>query len=250
MREVESTHPAGTIGIPVGSLGRYWQLYASLDTLKVPKGTELIVAEGANVAYNCNKIVREMRGEWLWIMGDDHRFKDDILMRLLDRQVDIVVPLTCRRGVPFQTVLYKFASLDASSYMTYSWDDLTNDYPDGGMAVVEAAGSAGMLIRKHVFSQVKDPWFSWQEEKVSEDVGFCLKARKAGYNIHADLDQTFSHITPCELEPYRDANGKWQVSLATLGDKPRRVSVTNTPYRGDDMRLACYSNKPKLASAA
>lgn len=247
MREVGTEHPAGTIAIPVGSLGRYWQLYAALDELHVPKGTEIMFAEGVNVAYNLNKIIREMKGEWLWVMGDDHRFKPDMLMKLLRHQVDVVVPVCSRRGVPFQTVLYKFASLDATSYMTYSWDDLTADYPDGGLAVIEAAGSAGMLIRKHVLDQVKDPWFVWYEEKVSEDVGFCLKARKAGFNIYADLDQTLPHITPCELEPYRGTDGKWQVAVNVNG---RRVSMTNTPHKGEDMRLARYSNKPVLKAVA
>ena len=239
MREVETHHPPGTIGVPVGALGRYWQLYASLDTLQVPKGTELVFCEGVNVAYNINKIIRGMTGEWLFVMGDDHRFRGDLLLKLLDREVDIVVPVASRRGVPFQSVLYKHAAVDVSAYMTYSWDDLSQDYPDGGLAVVDAAGSAGLLVRKHVFGQIADPWFEWQSEKVSEDVNFCLKARKAGYNIYADLDQTLPHITPCELEPYRDRDGKWQVAVGVNG---RRVSLTNTPYKGDDMRLARYSN--------
>lgn len=240
MKEIDSPHPPGTIAVPVGALGRYWQLYASLDTLQVPRGTELMFAEGVNVAYNLNKIIREMHGEWLWVMGDDHRFRDDMLMRLLDRQVDIVVPIASRRGTPFQSVLYKYAALDTSSYLTYSWDDLSIDYPNGGLAVVDAAGSAGMLIRKHVLDTVKDPWFVWYEEKVSEDVGFCLKARRCGFNIYADLDQTLPHLTPCELEPYRDKDGRWQVSIAVTN---RRVSLTNTPYQGDDLRLVKYSHK-------
>lgn len=247
MREIDSSHGPGTIGVPVGALGRYWQLYASLDMLHVPRGTEIIFAEGVNVAYNLNKIIREMHGDWLWVMGDDHRFRDDMLIKLLDRQVDVVVPVASRRGVPFQTVLYKYASLDAKSYMTYSWNDLSNDYPGGGLAAIDAAGSAGMLIRKHVLGQVKDPWFEWYAERVSEDVGFCLKARQAGFNIYADLDQTLPHITPCELEPYRDKNGQWQVA-ASINN--RRVSLTNTPYKGDDMRLATYSNRPALKAVA
>lgn len=245
MREVESRHPAGTIALPVGSLGRYWQLYASLDALQVPKGTQLMVEESASVAWNLNKIIREMKGEWLWVMGDDHMFRDDMLLKLLDRDVEIVVPIASRRGPPFQTVLYRFASLDASAYETYSWDDLSNDYPQGGMAVVEAAGSAGMLIRKHVIEQIPDPWFQWERDgKISEDVGFCLKARKAGFNIYADLDQTLPHMTPCVLEPYRK-DGKWQVSVA-VGS--RRVSLTNGA--GEDMRKVKYYNKPKLKAVA
>ena len=97
-----------------------------------------------------------------------------------------------------------------------------------------------MLIRKHVLTTMKDPWFEWNGEKVSEDVNFCLKARSLGYNIYADLDQTFSHITPCELEPYRDKHGNWQVSASI---DHRRVSLTNTPYQNKDMRLVKYGRQ-------
>lgn len=248
MREVDSLHPPGTIVVPVGALARYWQLYASLDALKVPKGTAMVTVEGVNVATNINKAIREkFTGEWLWVMGDDHSFRDDILLGLLDREVEIVVPVVSRRGVPFQTVFYKHAALDGSTFMTYSWDELSRDYPNGGLAVVDAAGSAGMLIRRHVLGEVGDPWFAWIGEKISEDVNFCLKARGKGFNVTADLDRTMTHITPCELEPYRDRDGKWQVAVSVDG---RRVSLTNTPYRGDDMRLARYSNRPSLQAVA
>lgn len=246
MKEVESSHPAGTIGVPIGSLARYVGLFASLDQLQVPKGTELIFAEGVNVAHNCNTLGRAMKGEWLWIMGDDHRFRPDTLLKLLDRHVDIVVPVVSRRGSPFQTVLYKAAALDGSSYLTYSWGDLGRDYPEGGMVAVDAAGSAGMLIRKPVLETLKDPWFTWTE-RISEDIGFCLKARKAGYAIHADLDQRMTHITTCELEPYRNKDGEWNVSVSVDG---RRVSLTNTPHDGKDLREATFGHKAGLGGAA
>jgi hypothetical protein len=220
---------------------RFLGIFADLDKLKVPKGTPpVLYAEGVNVAYNCNNLVRNMTGEWLWIMGDDHRFKDDILLALLDHQVDIVVPVVPRRGLPFQTVLYQTASLDGESYMTYSWADLSRRYPEGGLAVVEGAGTAGMLIRKHVLTAIAEPWFEWGK-RISEDIGFCLKARQQGYNIYADLDQRMTHSTLCELEPYRDQHGNWDVCVDVAG---RRVSLLNTPHKGNDLREVTYARKP------
>jgi hypothetical protein len=245
MKEVDSQHPAGTIGVPIGSLARYVGLFASLDRLQVPKGTELLFAEGVSVAHNCNTLVRAMKGEWLFIMGDDHRFRPEMLLRLLDHSLDVVAPVVSRRGLPFQTVMYKAAALDGSSYLTYSWADLTRDYPHGGVISVDAVGSAGLLVRKHVFGAVPDPWFEWTP-RISEDINFCLKVRKAGYGINVDLDQCMTHITTCELEPYKSKTGEWNVSVNVGG---RRVSITNTPHEGKDLREATYGHKDGLGGA-
>lgn len=210
MREVDSAHPAGTVGVVVGSLARYRALFTSIEKLRVPRGTNLIYAEGVEVARNCNTLVDEMTGEWLWIMGDDHRFGPDILLKLLDRRLDIVAPLVCRRHPPFESVLYKSMVADGAPNQKYTLSEL----PAGGLLQVDAAGSAGMLVRQHVFGSMPRPWFEFQRH-TSEDVGFCVEARKAGFKVYADLDQTMTHITPCEVEP-RLINGRWS-AVANIG---------------------------------
>lgn len=242
MKDIESIHSPGLVGVPCSTLARYLGLFDSLNKLKVPTSTDLRFAEGVNVAYNCNNLVQEMLDNpalgWLWIMGDDHRFLDTTLIGLLDRQVDIVVPVVSRRGMPFQTVLYKVASEE--SYLTYSWGDLSRENPNGGLVAVEGAGTAGMLIRRHVLEAMPKPWFEWGQ-RISEDIGFCIKARKLGYEIVADLDQRLTHTTTCELEPYRNKDGNWDVAVNVAG---RAVSLLNTPFRGEDLREATYGRKP------
>ena len=246
MVHVDSVHTPGTIGVPIGSLARYLATFSSLDKLKVPAGTPpVLYAEGVNVAHNCNTLVEHMTGDWLFIMGDDHRFRDDLLLNLLDRQVDVIVPVVSRRGIPFQTVLYQSSALDGSAYMTYSWADISRHSPNGGLLPVDAAGTAGMLIRKVVLDAIPKPWFEWTN-KISEDIGFCLKVRKAGYGILADLDQKMSHLTTCDLEPYRDKNGQWDVCVNIGG---RRVSLLNTPWEGKDMRETTYASKAGVGMA-
>ena len=222
MREVDSLHPAGTVGVLVGSLARYRALFTSIEKLKVPRGTNLIYAEGPEVARNCNTLVDEMTGEWLWIMGDDHRFDPDILLKLLDRRVDIVAPLVCRRHPPFETVLYKTMVSDGAPNEKYQLSEL----PVGGLIRVDAAGSAGMLVRQRVFAALPRPWFEFQRQ-TSEDVGFCLNARASGFKVHADLDQTMTHLTTCEVEPCR-VNGEWNVAISVGG---KRVALTNDGKR-------------------
>jgi len=216
MREIDSAHPAGTIGVLVGSLARYRALFTSIERLRVPRGTNLIYGEGIEVARNCNSLVDQMTGEWLWIMGDDHRFNPELLLKLLDRRVDIVVPLVCRRQPPFESVLYKSMVSDGAPNEKYALSEL----PSGGLFQVEAAGSAGMLVRQYVFGALPRPWFEFQRH-TSEDVGFCVDARRAGFKVHADLDETMMHITPCELEPHRGKDGKWSIAVDIGGHRYR-----------------------------
>ena len=232
MREISSSHPAGTVGVVVGSLARYRAVFTSLEKLRVPAGTNLWFAEGVEIARNCNTLVDEMTGEWLWIMGDDHRFGPDVLLRLLDRQVDIVVPLVCRRHPPFESVLYKAMVGDGMPNEKYRLSEL----PPGGLIEVDAAGSAGMLVRQHVFGSLPRPWFRWQPS-TSEDVGFCVEARKAGFKVHADLDQTMTHITPCELEPVLK-DGKWAISADIGGKRFSLNEETVAPVRKLTLKVA------------
>lgn len=234
MKEVESKHPPGVIGIPMATHARYTGVFYDLDALHVPLGTKLIIASGVNVAYNCNNIVKAMtpEHEWLWILGDDHRFEPETLLALLARDAAVVVPVVCRRGAPFQTVLYRVASTEHGSFLTYSWGDLTRHFPNGGVGPVDAAGTAGMLIRSHVLAAVGDPWFDWGKT-VSEDIGFCLKARAKGYEILVDTDQRLTHTTNCELLPYRDKSGAWNVA-AQVGDYS--VSLLNPSAEKGDPR--------------
>lgn len=200
----------------MGSLARYSGVFKSLERLRVPRGTKLVYAEGVEVARNCNTLVDEMTGEWLFIMGDDHRFDADILLRLLDRRLDIVVPLVLRRQPPFETVLYK---------RTPTEKYLLSELPTSGLIEVDSAGSAGMLIRHWVFGSLPRPWFKWRPT-TSEDIGFCLDARAEGFKVHADLDQTMTHYTTCEIQPVR-VDGKWVAKVHVEGqaDRPRLKAV-------------------------
>src|SRR3972149_2898488 len=100
----------GTIGIPTGEFTRFAQFGQSLAALHYPPQTYCVWTTGGNIARNCNRIVAQMRGEWVWFIGDDHAFHPDILTRLLEHQVDVVVPLCAQRTPPY-------------SYGVYDWPD-------------------------------------------------------------------------------------------------------------------------------
>jgi len=53
-----------------------------------------------------------------------------------------------------------------------------------------------MLIKTPVLEKIGAPWFefSYEPERVGEDVNFCRKARKAGYNIWVDPTIQVRHL--------------------------------------------------------
>ena len=199
-------HPPGTIGIVCDHTARYTDFYISLQGVKSPPGSRVDWSRGGDVVQNCNLAVEKMGGEWIWIMGDDHAFEEDALMRLLDREVDIVVPICVRKNPPFDPVVYN--KLTETGYKTIN----LTDYGPDDLIEIEAAGSAGMLIRKHVLDALESPCFARAEIQpgltVTEDLYFCYKARQAGFKIHCDLNVALGHIRPITIiAVYKD--GEW-----------------------------------------
>ena len=163
---------------------------------------------GSNVTLNMEALVRQMRGNWRWVMGDDHTFEPDTLFKLLAHNVDVVVPLCVRRGPPFLPVLYKELDAPKGICDTYAWEELALL---SGLIPIRGAGSGGMLIRKYVLDAIPSPKFAninvADGLTAGEDVSFSHRVNEAGFSIWADLDTTMGHITPVDLRPVRDADG-------------------------------------------
>jgi GT2 family glycosyltransferase len=183
-----------------------------------PTGTEIQMNCGLNVSANFNAGIRRALAnpavEWVWIMGDDHQFEADALIRLLDRDLDIVVPLVVRRQPPFIPVLFRYPESDTpiGQFPPHHWHQL----PSTGLLEVYTAGSAGMLIRRHVLESIGDPWFETGKmgsDLTNEDTYFCKKAQDAGFKIYADMDVQMDHWTPVSFRPIRTAEGQWTVAI-------------------------------------
>ena len=142
--------------------------------------------------------------QWVFIMDDDHTFAPELLVQLLDRDVDIVVPLYNQRTPPFAPVAYKQETPDGR-FVIYDWPDLEGR---DGLLPVASAGKAGVLLRRRVIEALHDPWFEWNKQ-IGEDHYFFAKARAAGFTVHVDLDARMGHCTPVQITPYRSPEGLW-----------------------------------------
>jgi hypothetical protein len=205
----------GTIALPTSEIGRFAMFTVSLAGTQQPNNTHLSVMASASVVENLNQVIRQLRDEdeWVWILGDDHVWEADCLTRLLETmdetpEADILVPLVVKRNPPWHLVVFK----DAGEYedglprwQPYTWEEI----PESGVFEIDAAGSAGMLVRRHVLGTIGDPWFKSSGGVIlNEDVMFCAQARTAGFRVFATADVTMGHLGIFNVRPMR-RNGRW-----------------------------------------
>lgn len=212
----------GTIAIPCGELGRYSAFSYSMACLQYPPGTTIAMMQSLSIPRNLNMIIRDALAkpetEWVWLQADDHVFEADTLHRLLEREVDVLVPLILRRRPPFAPVLFKSERVNAdgiTEYEPFAYDEL----PREGLLEVHSAGTGGMLVRRRVLEAIGDPWFEFKQgELLSEDVDFCRKIRAAGFRIHADMEVRMGHVGNFLVWPKLDDSG-WGIQFQ-MGEGP------------------------------
>lgn len=200
-------HKPGIVAITADEAGRYTRFAISMQGLAIPHDSRSLWQVGNDISGNrnsaCEQLLRDDAGSWIWFIDDDHAFEPAILLRLLERDVDIVTPLCLRRVQPFLPV----------PCVDDDFMDITRYRPDE-LVEVQHAGSSGMLIRREVLEAIEPPWFELGYDddgrRVSEDVTFCRKATAAGFAIHVDIAVLLGHITTAVVWPRFDEDeGRW-----------------------------------------
>lgn len=195
-------YPPGTVAVTADEAGRFTQFAICMQGLVLPPGSKTLWRIGNDIAGNRNVAVEQMDGDWIWWIDDDHAFPPGILSALLEHDVDVVAPLCLRRQQPFDPV--SFTSREQITVLPL------HDLPEQGLVEVEACGSAGMLVKRHVFDALEQPYFRMTD--VSEDIVFCDKLREAGFKIHVDLGTSLGHITTAVIWPTHD-EGEWRTGF-------------------------------------
>jgi len=66
----------------------------------------------------------------------------------------------------------------------------------GNLYGVDAVGMGCCLMKAEVFGRVRSPWFKCDDqfEDYGEDVGFCRRAKEAGFGVFVHPGAVFDHI--------------------------------------------------------
>lgn len=130
----------------------------------------------------------------LLMIDDDHVFKPDLAMRLLEHDVDIVGALAFKRRPEYEPCVYRMK-------------EDNNYYPIFPQIFqeVDIVGTGAMLIKLEVFKQLQFPYFETYYTKdnkhkhFSVDFDFCIKAKKKGFRIFVDPAAAIDHIGDPEI---------------------------------------------------
>lgn len=208
----------GVIGIASGFLGRYREFSTCLARIKGPDGTIIDWRLGVCIAMHYNNMIRTMlkdeKYKWVWLLGDDHVFRPDLLMNLLKHDVDVVVPLCLKRIAPYKPII--FAGREGG-FQPLGWDAL---YGKSGLVELQSSllGNAGMLIKRHVVETMPSPWF--ENGKMNPELGgcdlwFCQKLHDLGLGLYLDTDNTIGHLSHVAVWPTRNEKNMYSPDLRT-----------------------------------
>lgn len=235
----------GTIIVAAAATPRYYEFQLSLDRVGAPVKTKLHIERSCDITQNFNGGIKKMIGDWAWFLGDDHSFDEDLLMRLLKHNVDVVVPITPCKGIPFMPCMMHSNGEDEEWHEEmplYHWDELSGEglYP---LPKGDFIGQAGMLVKKHVLDKIGYPWFKCgqiDKGRLQEDMYFCHELQTLGYTVYVDQEVVLDHYFITGITA-RKNKGKWVPALKFGNDamilpdaKPKELS---TPYYKGKSRI-------------
>jgi hypothetical protein len=173
--------------------------YHTLNTtdavsLKILQGT-LIQNQRADL---CLDAMREGCSHILFI-DSDMTFPQDMIQRLLARDVDIVAANCARRRMPTGPTAQNYDE-NGKRKAVYTMPE------SSGLEEIGSVGTGIMLIKRNVFEGMTEPWFDmpWQTGTrgyMGEDVFFCKKAQELGFKVYIDHDvsKEIGHIGTFEF---------------------------------------------------
>lgn len=252
----DSGFTSGTIVVAAAIQPRYYEFTISLDNVGAPVGTKLHIERSCDITQNFNGGIKKMVGDWVWFLGDDHSWEPDFLMKLIRRNVDIVVPITpCKSSPWMPCVMHGPGDGSWKTEMPlYHWDELSGEglyeLPFG-----DFVGQAGMLVKKRVLDTIGYPWFKCGQldpGRLQEDLAFCSEVQNLGFTVHIDQELIFDHHFPVAITA-RKFNGKWcpafktgSGSVMVLPDaKPKRVGEGyGVPRQAEDSGIMPAGSLP------
>ena len=188
------------IGLPISDEKVHTQFFLSFMALERPQECHLIYPTGGfhfsdigKVRTNlCDQAI-ELGCTHLLMMDTDQVYHDqDLITRLLDHKKPVVCGKVHRRYPPFEPIL---------NVNREHVDDSVIDA--GGLVKVDATGTGCMLIDLEVLKSIPYPWFELSTgddgKPVGEDIGFCYKAGKAGFNVYVDCDVNIGHLATVQV---------------------------------------------------
>jgi hypothetical protein len=151
----------------------------------------------------------------VWI-DSDMVFTPEQIIRLIGHNVDIVSGMCLRGPNNFAMGYYgknddgyffsslKLFSMETGQPVLERW--MEEYQQENGLCSLDYCGMAFVVIKKGIYESIDNPWYRTtivndgvSDTFASEDVGFCCRAREAGFKIWADPYVHIGHEKVIEL---------------------------------------------------
>lgn len=195
------------------------ETFKSIYDLEIPKGytVEFRYSYGYQIDQVRNLIAHWTVNEFDYLLAvdSDIKFDKDTLKKLLALDKPVATGIYRQRMEPLAVEIYDH------NMVRMPFEAIPNHPIEIG-----GCGFGCVLVKKEVFRDVGYPYFEYKsailmEHTFSEDVDFCLKARKRGYAIWLDPTVRCGHIgsTTFVLPEYSKKNAEL-ARLRELHDMP------------------------------
>lgn len=227
MNFVKSDFPPGIILVFSGILSRYAHFNECLNRLHVPQGThvEWLVGpsvdksrdRGFSIARNKPNILSvgsegvtklDRPFHWVWNIQDDLQFPRQILLNLLARDKDFIIPAMNVYRAPARMNVNDGKNKGIHPSML----------PSEGLFELPfhwTCGDGGLLLKTHVLDVVKPPYDELGKGWSAQTKMFCdeILSRRvgdAGFSRWVDMDNPMGHHAIIVMTPYK---GKRRITM-------------------------------------
>lgn len=145
--------------------------------------------------------------DYLFMIDDDMLAPPDLFFRLAENDKDICAALAFTRNPDHKPVIYDvIEGWDSVNKQNYYVNKFAMNYPRDTLVQCDAVGFGAVLIKRKVIEAMKTPRFMGMMG-CGEDITFCYKAKKLGFEIWMDTRVKLGHLGAPTIitEDYSDA---------------------------------------------
>ena len=179
------------LGVCAGDDIKVETVMALLKTSNLPPDKTILFMKGGYVHVNRRNVVKralEMNVTHVMFIDHDMVFPPTGIDRLFKQKKDIIGGQYNVRAFPATSTV----KMEDENGHFINWNTLPEE-----PFQCAALGTGFMLIDINVFKKVEEPWFFFADldgDEMTEDVYFCRKARKAGFEVWCDPTIPLSHL--------------------------------------------------------
>lgn len=140
------------------------------------------------------KSVVEMDADYLFMIDDDMLAPPDLFYQLAANDKDICGALAFTRNPDHKPVIYDvIEGHDPVTKKEFYINKFSMNYPRNTLVQCDAVGFGAVLIKRKVIDAMQEPRFMGLQG-CGEDITFCYKAKKLGFEIWMDTRVKLGHL--------------------------------------------------------